>query len=399
MQTLTRTGFVPVPPPSVDGDCRPSNGPVPKDSTMSEQSELLVLVRTALASTVSGAGTTEFIDQLSALSLAGVRVGHKFHTDHFRRQVQHLAFRCCRKRDWMDSQQLLPGLGIPTDFAVLFDGVPVGGTELYGRHGTVEVICTSGVSIYSGKLHARFITWALSDRGHAGSATAQLVLDALAAEPGINVDTLQNRVSCIGGDGAVVRGGAGRKQPGTQAADIMWFKIFPSRVPDDDDVFAALGRPANPALPRREQGAPHAEKAWLSDASQLHCASEWDKFHREDLALRRAIGENALAADLFDVCARMDGVFGFGDGRLLFRAAAQGVGVKVRDTRMPGMTRKAVQLSEEPGNFLHNFKPYAYGLYVREEWRKDGHVGVSRETSSSNIPKHCFALMSFASRF
>ena len=77
----------------------------------------------------------------------------------------------------------------------------------------------------------------------------------------------------------------------------------------------------------------------------------------------------------FDACARMDGLFGFGDGRLIFRAAALGVGVQARDTRMPGMTRKAVQLSEEPGNFLHNFKPYAYGLHIREEWRKDGHAG------------------------
>ena len=400
-QALARAGFVPVPRPPVDSDCGSRNGLGPNDSTTNtnEQSELLVLVRSALASTLSGVGTPGYLDQLSALSLAGVSVGHKFHTDTFRREVQHLAFQSCQMRDRLDSQQVLPGLGIPTDFAILFDGVPVGGTELYGRHGSVQVICTSGVSCYSGKLHARFITWAMSSSGHAGSATAQNILDALAADPDISVETLQRRLTCIGGDGAVVRGGAGRRKPGTQAADIMWFKIFPARVPDDADVLAALGRPGNPAVPRREQEAPHARHNWLDDASTLYCATEWDKFHREDLALRRAIEETPLAVDLFDTCARMDGLFGFGDGRLLLRAVAQGVGVQARDTRMPGMTRKAVQLSEEPANFLHNFKPYAYGLHVREEWRKEGHAGVTHDkliehsTALFRFDVICFALL------
>ena len=149
-------------------------------------------------------------------------------------------------------------------------------------------------------------------------------------------------------------------------------------TPGDDDVLAALGRPANPARPKRVQE-PHAGTTWVSDSSKLHCATEWDKFHREDLALRRAIESNALAADLFDVCSRMDAMFGFGDGRLLLRAAARGAGVSLKDTRMPGVTRKAVGLSEEPGGFLRNFKAYAYGLHVREGWRKEGHTGATAE--------------------
>ena len=52
----------------------------------------------------------------------------------------------------------------------------------------------------------------------------------------------------------------------------MWFKIFPARVPDDADVLAALIRLGNPAVPRREQEAPHAGHNWLDDASTLYCA-------------------------------------------------------------------------------------------------------------------------------
>jgi len=62
----------------------------------------------------------------------------------------------------------LGGLGIPSDFAVLADGVPVGGVSLYGWHGSVQVICTISVAPSTGRMHPRFVAWAVGCYGHKG---------------------------------------------------------------------------------------------------------------------------------------------------------------------------------------------------------------------------------------
>ena len=101
--------------------------------------------------------------------------------------------------------------------------------------------------------------------------------------------------------------------------------------------------------------------------------TEWDKFHREDIALTRAIAANSLAEEMYAICGMMDTMFGLGDGRLLLRAAAAATQSSVRSGRLPGMTRKAVQLCSEPGSLVHNFRSYAAGLHLREAWRAAGH--------------------------
>ena len=69
----------------------------------------------------------------------------------------------------------------------------------------------------------------------------------------------------------------------------------------------------------------------------------------------------------------MNHMFGHGDGRQLIKTAAAAAAVHLRSGRLPGMTRKAVQLCSEPGHLLHNFKAYAAGIHLKEAWRKDGH--------------------------
>ena len=121
-----------------------------------------------------------------------------------------------------------------------------------------------------------------------------------------------------------------------------------------------------------EQGCPRGGQGprgdWVADGSTLHACTEWDKFHREDIALTRAISESTMASEMYEVCTMMDHMFGLGDGRILLRNAASATGVHLRSGRLPGATRKAVALCAEPGHLLDNFRAYAAGLHLREGW-------------------------------
>ena len=250
-------------------------------------STLLTLVRAALSESINGASERSFVKHISRLALDGVDVGGKFHTRHFVKEAKHLAAKVLQAQDRLDLDRKLPGLGIPSCFAVLFDGVPVGGVSTWNRHGSVEVICVACVSTVTGLIHARFVTWTVSRVGHRGSDMADTILDALAEKPlALDRTVLRRRLASIGGDGAVVRGGPDRKRPGTQAADLMWFSVFPMaqphpQPPDDD---APLG-----ALVERPRGEARRHDAWVNSPGIIHTVTEWDKFHRQDIAMTRAI--------------------------------------------------------------------------------------------------------------
>ena len=219
-------------------------------------------------------------------------------------------------------------------------------------------------------------------RGHTGTSTARCVFNALEANPfEMAAVVLRECMSCLGGDGAVVRGGPDRSSASTQAADIMWFELHPLAEPGEEDALVEIDRPSNPARPLCEvrPGTEHHHRGkWTADPTKLFTATEWDKYHREDIALRRAIEKSALAQEMFDICLRMDHLFGLGDGRSLLRSSAEAAHVRTKSTQMPGGTRKAAGLSSEPGHLLHNFRAYAAGLHLREAWRKAGHQGQTK---------------------
>ena len=327
---------------------------------------LMTLIRSALASSVTGSSGNAFTQHISRLALEGVCVGSKFHTRHFVREAQHLAAKVLQAQHRIDLDMPLKGLGIPSNITVLFDGVPVGGISSYNRHGSVEVICVASISPVTGRIHTRFVAWGISDAGHSGPAVAKEILKSLAEQPlGLDTAVLRRRLSAIGGDGAVVRGGPDRKKPGTQAADLLWFAVHPRVKPvlTDDVVLRQL---AAPIIPVRVDD-------WIHEPHVLLSVTEWDKFHRQDIALTRAISKCPLAEEMYAMCSLVDHMFGLGDGRLLMRAAAEATGSVVRSGRLPGMTRKAVQLCSEPGHLIQNFKCYAAGMHLREAWRAAGH--------------------------
>ena len=121
-------------------------------------------------------------------------------------------------------------------------------------------------------------------KGHGGEATSAAVLGALAKPPwGLDLSHLRASLSVIGGDGATVGGGPDRKNPGTRCGEFIWTTVHPPE--DDDDVcLADMGRTARQRF-----------NAQTADADRLHLCVEWDKFHRQDIALSRAIRRVACA--------------------------------------------------------------------------------------------------------
>jgi hypothetical protein len=184
---------------------------------------------------------------------------------------------------------------------------------------------------------------------------SEAVVGALRMAPlSMSSRNLQSGLSVVGGDGAVVRGGTGRLLPGTSAAELTWTMAHPELANVDDGTPRADGTPLA-ALDDRM-------KVRIADPSRLWYSTEWDKLHREDKRITRAIAACPAASDLFDLGRLMDTFFGFGDGRLLLRTAASVTDTSIRSGAMPNVTRKGVSLTREPGHLLDNLPAYAVAM-------------------------------------
>ena len=336
---------------------------------------LRTLVRAALGARSSHAPHRFFQEALCRLSLEGVDVGNKYHTKDFFADVVFLSARCMQAFDAADVHTPLGGLGIRSDFAALFDGVPIGGVVLYGRHGTMVVVCLNSVSASDHRLHSRLVASFVSSTGHGGEATARNVVDALAAEPFcLTIRELERSLSLVGGDGAVVQGGR-EGRAGTRAAEIMWEMVHTcARTMAERPIPVArpdLIKGSRPHIPGEEDdlinllpSKPDRDRHVRDDSLLLRC-TEWDKFHRDDLAVARAIQSSPMAQEMYDICRLMDTLFNLGEGGLLLRTAADIVGDVPQRAVMPGLARKVGSLAREPGVILHNFRTYAAAMHTR----------------------------------
>ena len=112
-------------------------------------------------------------------------------------------------------EEPLGGLGIPSAFALCFDGVPIGSVASFGRHGSVVVVCMVSVSPHTHKLHAWLLTSFIPNAGHGGEAIANSLKAALVRPPlAMSVEELRAALAYVGGQGAVVAGGPGPKKKG-----------------------------------------------------------------------------------------------------------------------------------------------------------------------------------------
>jgi len=325
-KAVERAGWAPVQHMPRDGH-EPS-GHEPSEPLVRDEKQVLhQLVRAALS--CRGQGYQEYTRSVCRLAAAGIDVGDKYHTRSFAKEAEFLAARCLQHHDSLDLAAKIPGLGIRSNLALLVDGVPVGGMRAFGRRGSVLVVCVNAVSPHTHRLQTRLLTWCFQSAGHGGAASSQDILRAVGKAPiSMGSRELKRILSLVGGDGAVAQGGPDRPNPGTRTAELLWHAVYgptagfdPGELPKDaDDI---------PLMELTDQRGRGDSDAWLRDETRLHCATEWDKFHREDLAISRAIESCQLAGELYTVCSMVDHWFNLAEGRLLLQASAEQIGARL----------------------------------------------------------------------
>ena len=94
--------------------------------TSNEGAAKMVLTREALALAVAGQPKTNFIRVVSRLAEAGVDVGGGWHNASFCEAVEHAANAQLAQLVGLNLARPLPGLGVRSDFQIIFDGGTIG---------------------------------------------------------------------------------------------------------------------------------------------------------------------------------------------------------------------------------------------------------------------------------
>ena len=136
----------------------------------------------------------------------------------------------------------------------------------------------------------------------------------------LSQEALKSRLAVVGSDGAATKGGPDSKHSSTKGSELIWSAVY-----------------QDPGL------APIAE---------------WDLFHRIDLGATKAIADNRAALEMFDVARALGQLFGTGDGRVIYRAAAAAVGAQHIRVPDQGGTRKVVALARAVEALLRSLKTY-----------------------------------------
>ena len=93
-----------------------------------------------------------FVRDVARHRLADAKVGSQYATPDFAMQVTAVGAMVMAQMDAHDFADDLPGLGIPSDFAVLADPVSIG-ASMKSRHGDLLVMCLAIVSARAGGVY------------------------------------------------------------------------------------------------------------------------------------------------------------------------------------------------------------------------------------------------------
>lgn len=308
------------------------------------------LVRLALSNASEGRSGLAFEREVVRLQLAYGDVGDKNHSRHFARQAEHIAVLLLRQLDAVDFNTPLDGLGVPSDFGLMFDPVSIG-VGNYTRTGTVLMTNISVVSRHTYRMHTPMLAApTMGLEGHTGDALATLTLEALSDHPaGFATPELKARLAVIGGDGQVTQGGENARHPSTKAAEKLWRGVH------------------------SEAWAEQLAEAEACPPPPIRCV-QWDNFHRVDIAAMRAVKSSPAAKEVFEVASTLVTLFGVGEGRALLRGVAAAIAERPSEVQVSEhSTRKIGHLSGVPGNVLNNFKSYVVSLRGRLAWTQSGH--------------------------
>ena len=221
------------------------------------------IVAECVANASAGLTDAHYARSLQRYRLRGETIGDKYHSPEFARLTEHLACRTVKALDSVEIQTPLAGLGVPTHFSLMWDGVNLGATT-FSRHESLCVIAPNMVSPTTGQLHPRLLAAPSMGWDHSGVGQAELVRASLEAhEARLSAQVCQRRLSALGGDGAICRGGPAAKHKSTAAAEKLW---------------SLLGRTDKPVV-------------------------HWDPYHRDEAARKHAYSEIPMVAELHDLAA------------------------------------------------------------------------------------------------
>ena len=247
---------------------------------------------------------------MKRLQSHGLVLGEKYRSHHF---VELVETHCVAALNALTAQsldRLVPSLGIPADLVLLFDGVSIGARQ-FSRYESLLLI---GVVILEEKgggewSEAPYLLAAPSaGQMHTGPEQADLILRSLATHPAhLTLAKLEARLGLAGSDGASCAGGENSIHNSNSAAQILWAKLHPE-----------------------------------VDCSSRNAATstDWDLFHRIDIAVGKAIEGTPAAISFFDVSRVLGSLFGVADGRVILRSTAEAIGERRYRVPDQGGTRK-----------------------------------------------------------
>jgi hypothetical protein len=244
--------------------------PVPSAEALAVH-QMSVLVRESLANAVRGRPDIDYVRAICRYRLAGVSVGDKYDSRQFTSAVEQLARVAVSSLMAGELASVLPGLGIPSDFALVFDGVSIGSTA-FSRHETLLVTGAVFTSARTGGFRARMLAAPSMGFSHKGHTMRDLIFKTLQEHPlHFDMALLRARVGVVGGDGAVVRGGETARHQSSGAANLIWAHLHPN--------------------------------------SELQ-AVDWDLFHRLDIVGHRAAKASPMAMEVHNVGRTLASLFG-----------------------------------------------------------------------------------------
>ena len=168
---------------------------------MQDQQILELLSREALAAAFEGHSDLAYKRSISRYRIAHVPVGDKYHSREFVKLVEELAMQLVRSCTADMLRTPMQGLGIPTDFALIWDGVSIGSRN-FARNETLLMLASRGAHPTTGRPYTRLLAAPAMGLSHSGPDKTHLILKALTQLPRGGFTKRDLRASfVIGGEG------------------------------------------------------------------------------------------------------------------------------------------------------------------------------------------------------
>ena len=306
---------------------------------MQDQQILELLSREALAAAFEGHSDLAYKRSISRYRIAHVPVGDKYHSREFVKLVEELAMQLVRSCTADMLRTPMQGLGIPTDFALIWDGVSIGSRN-FARNETLLMLASRGAHPTTGRPYTRLLAAPAMGLSHSGPDKTHLILKALTQLPRGGFTKRDLRASFVigGGDGAEAKGGENARHGSTGTAELLFREVF-ERLP-----FAL---------------------------------SHWDFFHRDEISAKWAVKKTPLAAEIFDVSTIALQLFGIGSGRHILRGVASALEdekqrIKVKRPSETNSTRPMAYSYRVTDSLYQNYVVYHQGLAARLDMSRQG---------------------------